>query len=108
MSDTSITCPTCKGKGQSYCHLNYGGGRGEWKWVNCLTCGGAKAITPEKQEQIEIGRRLRDRRKADPYRSLDEEAGRLALDKVELSHAEWGRLPLDRLREIEAMGEPDR
>jgi hypothetical protein len=39
-----------------------------------------------------------------PFRSLRDEAARLGLSPTELSQAEAGRLPLERIEEIEAMG----
>lgn len=104
MNGKEMTCPSCDGRGKSYAHLDYGGKRGgEWKWVNCLTCGGSGTITPETLCAIEVGRRLRERRKAAPYRTQREQGLRLGISAAELSQAEAGRLPLTRIREIEAM-----
>lgn len=85
-----IVCPQCNGKKQSYVHLNYGGGRGDWKWVNCWLCDGAGTITSETQEAVAYGDRIRVERKA-RLRCLRDEATDLGCTALELSNVENGR-----------------
>lgn len=86
-----IQCPACKGKKQSYVHLNYGGKKpGEWKFVDCWLCDGTGEITPDHADRVAYGEHIREDRKA-RLRILRDEAKDLGCEAVELSKVENGR-----------------
>lgn len=98
-----IRCPACKGRKQSYVHLNYGGAKpGEWRFVDCRLCDGAGTITPEHAERVARGKRIAADRKA-RLRTLDQEAKALGCLVVELSKVEMGRASEGLLSRIERL-----
>ena len=84
-----ITCPTCNGAKRNAALL-CGGGRCTQAVLDCRTCGGTGEVTEEHAARIAEGERLRHDRIARRV-SLREEAKRLGISPVELSHREQGR-----------------
>lgn len=89
-----MTCPTCNGKGDSWAlvsGIREDGRRFcEQRTLPCYTCNGTGAITPEHAARIAEGERMRKDRIA-RCMSLREEAARLGISPVTLSHREQGR-----------------
>src|SRR5690242_8292956 len=92
-----MKCPHCKGKKQSYVHVNYGyddriaGCRGEWKWVTCSRCAGSGEVPDEQATWMEAGEKLRLAHRAAGL-NLEEEAKLRGLQPVDLSRMERGEL----------------
>lgn len=96
-------CPSCNGKKQAYCHLNYGGKKpNEWKWVDCWRCDGAGSVTDEHLARIERGRLIGADRKA-RLKTHDDEARELGCTVVDLSAVEMGRADEALFARVEAL-----
>jgi hypothetical protein len=88
-----MTCPECRGKktleavvcgrqhDRSFCRT---------RRLPCHVCQGTGAITEEHAARIEAGEKMRKDRISRRL-SLREEAARLGIDQVTLSHREQGR-----------------
>ena len=84
----SIVCPECRGTKEVGVLVCPGG---IFKMIDCRMCNGSGEITPEHQARIEAGKKLRADRIARGL-SLREEASRLGIDPIDLSHKENGRV----------------
>lgn len=85
----TLTCPDCKGH-KGGVGLFCGQGVSYQKWTPCSSCKGTGSVTKGHAARIERGERLR-RDRIDRDTSLREEAKRLNISPVELSHIEQGR-----------------
>lgn len=86
-------CPRCQGVGANealVCGRRAAGGFCDQRRLKCSTCGGRGRVTRELLLRIQEGERLRRDRVARSI-SLREEAKRLGISPVELSHREQGR-----------------
>ena len=89
-----MNCPTCKGKGTVFGHMNNGQDSGKHIWGNmkCFTCKGAGEITQEHADRIEAGQKLY-RQRLCSGETLYEAAKRQGLTPAQLSAIETGRAP---------------
>lgn len=85
-------CPTCKGKGTNFCHVNMGLDTSKHYWgdVQCHTCRGTGQVPEAMFRWMEAGKRCRDARVARDE-SLNEYAKRIGLNAADVSSFEWGR-----------------
>lgn len=58
-NDNAVLCPRCKGRGESFAHINRGNHDHTWENIPCFCCNGLKLISREKLERIEEGKRLK-------------------------------------------------
>ena len=85
---TSTVCPTCKGAKVTIGYACPGFRRVE---LPCSTCDGQGAVTPAMQDYQARGEKMRADRVGRMV-SLREEAQRLGISAVELSHLEQGKV----------------
>lgn len=101
MSDP-IPCPFCVG-GRTAALVDYEDeDGGDLREVACDRCGGTGLDRPDRVACQDVGSRIRRRRFASG-RTLWDEGRRLGLTPGELSRAEFGRLPMERMLEIEKL-----
>lgn len=89
MSD-NIQCPACKGACHIRAFVEYANKSGEVGTVKCPTCKGDGWVTRQHYDRILAGEALRKARRERGL-SLSEEAARLGISPVELSHRENGK-----------------
>ena len=85
-----MDCPTCKGKGEMFAHMNRGELEHQWANVKCFTCGGIGSITQEHADRIEAGQKLY-RQRLNSGETLGQAAARQGMTPAQLSAIEHGR-----------------
>lgn len=98
-----ITCPSCQGSGGGNALLNMGRPQGcIVRWMDCRTCKGAKVVSQEQVDAIELGKRFTVWRRGKDL-SMGEfvEQYKPGVDKFTLSQIEQGRVPMpDSIKEL--------
>lgn len=96
---TEIPCPSCQGSKGGIVHIHFANVPDRWEWRTCSTCGGTGTISQEIADRIQWGEAIREDRKT-RLASLKDEAKRLGVSYVELSHAENGRADRELMAKI--------
>ncbi len=87
---TTVTCPDCHGRGTIEGLANVQGKGCEWRTMTCFRCKGEKVISETMITWMQRGEAMSEDRKSRGL-SLREEAKRLGIHVVELSHMEHGK-----------------
>ena len=84
-----MICPNCSGSKTIPALLHHSDGSGNWGCIQCSVCQGKGVITPEGLERLKQGNSMRLDRIGRGL-SLREEAKRLGISPIVLSHREQG------------------
>lgn len=88
-SSSSVTCPSCDGRGKSFVHVNMGESEHQWGFHPCRRCKGTKEVPAESIEWEAIGYRIRLWRLRNKL-TLRDFAHRIRISATKLSAFESG------------------